>query len=220
MNAFFRSITLLIAMIPCRFAYCGEKGLVAQYSFDEGSSAVARDVSGHRNDGKIHGAKSVPAGKGRCLQFDGEDDYVDCGHGQSLNLTDQITLEAWIKPDSVPAGEPGIIGRGTSFDANWGITYFKDGVCYFYVSAGANNCLAKLAPGSWHHVAATFDGSRSRLYIDGNECGRRKMLSLTKINNDGEVLIGRNGAFHFKGLIDDVRIYNGALSPGRPRFQV
>lgn len=63
-----------------------ENGLVACWNFDEGSGEVAHDQSGNKNDGKIYGAAYVKRGEGYALEFDGEDDYVDCGNNESLNF--------------------------------------------------------------------------------------------------------------------------------------
>jgi hypothetical protein len=187
-------------------------GLMARWDFDEHASApIVRDLSGNGNDATIRGPQYAPAGKGACLCFDGIDDYVDCGK-PTLQIADRISVTAWLRPERPPAGEAGIVGRGASFDANWGLTYSDGARCYFYLSGGANNCSAELAPGSWHHVAATYDRSKLRVYIDGKEAAS-KPLDITTINDQGELLLGKNGRAHFKGVIDDVRLYNQSLAP-------
>ena len=194
-----------------------EKGLVAHWDFDEGKGDVLHDRSGNGNDGTIHGAKWVTCSKGYALRFDGTDDYVNCGAGPSLDIRDAISLGAWAKPDAIPVGEPGIVGKGDFFNEFFGITYYESGGCYFYISTGANNCTSKIGAGSWCHIAGTFDGTRICLYVNGRLVASRTS-KVPKIDSGGDVFIGRNGAFHFRGLIDDVRIYNRALSKGEIRL--
>jgi hypothetical protein len=200
-----------IIVILCRFAYCGEHGLVAHYKFDEGQGIVAHDASGGRNDGSIVEAVYVPGKKGYSLKFDGKRAFIKGGRGQSFSLTNQITVEAWINPERPSTGESGIVGCGSSYDSSWGITYSESSRCYFYLSAGANNCSAELTSESWHYIAATFDGTKMLLYIDGKEVAS-KAIDLKQINSGDDLLIGKNGAVHFNGMIDNVRIHNRALS--------
>ena len=81
-------------------------GLVAHYDFSEGVGTVLHDRSGNGNDGTIVGAQWITRRSGYCLEFDGIDDYVDCGHGASLDLTGAVTLEAWALLDACQ-GEAG-----------------------------------------------------------------------------------------------------------------
>ncbi len=67
--------------------------LVGYWKFDEGSGNTAYDLSNYTNDGTINGDPKWVAGKiGAALEFDGSDDYVDCGNDPSLNINDRITV--------------------------------------------------------------------------------------------------------------------------------
>ena len=207
-------LVLALALCAARAA-SAQDGLAAHYTFDEGSGGVATDITGNGNDGTIHGARYVENGSGHCLVFDGVDDYVNCGHGPSLNVTDQITLEAWICPRRQPRGEAGIVGKSfTSFL----LTYYSDGQCYWYISQGGNYCEATLTPGSWHHVAGTFDGKQIRLFLDG-ESVQSRGSRFDKIGAGGDLVIGHlfGGPTYratppFCGKIDEVRVYRRALT--------
>ncbi|MCS6863091.1 MAG: LamG domain-containing protein, partial [Abditibacteriales bacterium] len=187
-----------------------EPGLVAHYTFDEGSGAVLRDVSGNGNDGTIHGARFVPCGGGFCLEFDGVDDFVDCGGKPSLDLRDAVTLEAWVFPAARVKGEAGIVGK--HFDS-YLLSFYADGQCWWYISSGGNNTKHLLTTGSWHHVVGTFDGKTLKLYVDG------KLVSTNPSKFD-TIRPGRNffigcassRTAYFPGMIDEVRVYNRALS--------
>ena len=89
-----------------------EQGLVAHYSFDEGTGSVLRDVSGNGNDGSIHGARYVRRGRGYCLEFDGVGEFVDCGDRPALDLREALTIEAWVRPTGrVKGGNQGFSGH-------------------------------------------------------------------------------------------------------------
>ena len=204
-------ILALASLLWASVARAADVGLIASYDFDEdGDGAIALDTSGNEQHGRIHGARRVEAGRAFCLQLDGQDDYVDCGQSKSTRLR-AITLQAWIRPAAVPAGEPGIIGFGGSFDQGYGLTLFENACSYFYAAGGANNCLAAITPEQWQHLAATFDGAQMHLYINGRLRASRKLPSRVSVPHLGNLLIGRNGHFHFKGLIDNVRMHDRAL---------
>ena len=197
-----------------------EPGLVAHWDFDEGKGSLVHDRSGNNNQGKIHGAKWIKCGSGHALRFDGADDYVNCGRGPSLDIRGAISLEAWVCPEGIPKGEPGILGKQFS---SFLLTYYSNGSCYWYVCEGANNCNAGLFAGSWSHVVGTFDGTTMNLYLDGERVGVRqsKYRAIKKgrnlfigcvIGDDAADDPAYTRTSYFKGLIDEVRIYNRSLS--------
>ena len=214
---------LMVALVLCvARAVHADEGLVARYTFDEGSGAVAEDVTGNGNDGKIHGARYVENGTGYCLSLDGLDDYVNCGSGPSLNMTDAVTLEAWVRPEGDPKGEPAIMGK---FFTSYLMTYYGNAGCYFYITEGRNNLRVGMLPGSWHHVAATFDGSQMKVYVEGKLKGTRAIRIDGIAESTYDFLIGcalgdprtDRGTAHprtayFKGMIDEVRVYNRAIA--------
>ncbi len=187
-----------------------EQGLVAYYDFNEGSELIAHDRSGNKNDGKIIGATWVKGRYGTALEFDGINDYVDCGEKPSFDVKNVVTLEAWVLPTKAPSGEPAIVGKKIS---RYALTYYKNGNCYFYISAGVNHCVARhLAVGVWHHIVATFDGTTMNLYVDGDLKDTRTSLYKTIDSRGGNLFIGKRDNDYFCGIIDEVRIYNRTLS--------
>jgi hypothetical protein len=201
-------------------AWCAESGLVAHYTFDEGSGSVLRDASGNGNDGTIRGARFVKRGRGYCLEFDGVDDFVNCGNPPSLDLRDALTLEAWVFPAARVQGEPGIVGK--HFES-YLLSFYSDGQCWWYISSGGNNAKHLLTTGAWHHLVGTFDGKMLKLYLDG------KLVSASPSKFDkikpgknffiGCVLGDPNApdpndtrTAYFPGMVDEVRVYHRALS--------
>lgn len=215
-----RSTLALFAFLAL-CAACADPGLVAHWSFDEGGGTRVADLSGNGNDGTVHDAKFVKNNGGYCLEFDGQTSYVDCGSGPSLDLEEALTLEGWVFPAVAPDAEPGVFGKHFQ---SYLVTYYRDGQCWAYINAGAHNVHAPLGAGAWHHVAFTFDGRHLKLYVDGKLQASRE-AEANRANKSGRFLIGcvmgdpnapdpaYTHTSHFLGMIDEVRVYNRALSP-------
>ena len=213
-------MALLLSLSAVCFAEA-EKGIVARWDFTKGNGTVLHDSGGNDNHGEIHGAEWVKRGKGHALKFDGVDDYVDCGAGPSLDLTGSITLEAWVHPLALPPGrEPGILGK---FFTSYALTLHRNGTCHFYISSGGNYCRTPTEVGAWHHVAATFDGTMLKLYRNGPEeafreskigtiRGGKNLLMGCIVGNPGASDRAFRDTTYFNGMLDDVRIYDRALS--------
>ncbi|MCF6147994.1 MAG: LamG domain-containing protein [Candidatus Kuenenia sp.] len=184
---------------------------VAYYAFEEGYGVVAGDSSGNGNDGNIHGGAAWTTGKngnGWGLEFDGEDDYVDI---RRINLTDAFTIAAWIKISSM--GKNMIVAK--SYQTYQFFVSPTGGLLFQRNSSTQINYNAGLIAGRWYHVAVTFntvDGMS--LYLNGNLVDTDPDTSTTNENNV-TTKIGATDwtAKHlFNGVIDEVFIYNTALS--------
>jgi len=205
-----------------------DEGLVAEWHFDEGSGSVLADSSGNGNDGVIYGATWVEGKYGGALRFDGVDDYVDVPHSPSLDITDTITIELWVEPTSTPSKYQNIISKGDpplhSKQAPWQLTINNKNNLDAYrlkndnYEAEYNIC--DLSLNSWTMVTVTFDrGVRKiKVYKDGEFIKEWDKTSAI-YSDDVDVTIGAqtyNGVicdgFNFNGAIDEVRIYNSALT--------
>ena len=191
-----------------------EPVLVAHWKFDNN----ALDSSGNGNDGTLSGNPTfAAAGRiGASLILDGIDDYVNCGNGAALEITDAITLSAWIKPDDAGNSEhnPFVAKGDTSYSLKHNTTntiefFIYDGAWY----AANSDTVDTSFNGAWHHVAGVYDGVQLKLYVDGVLVGSN--LHMGDIDSVAyEVNIGRdaqNTSRLYDGQIDDVRIYHGAL---------
>jgi hypothetical protein len=185
------------------------EGLVAEYRFASVADSGTDDSSGKGNTAQIQGTLPIRAGIGSGLLFDGVDDHVDCGAGESLNLGKAVSIACWVRPDTIPAGEVGIAGKGTE---SYGLTYYKDGRCWWYISGGGNSVKTGLGVGSWSHVVGTYDGQTSRLYVNGELRDSRPITGA--IAPGGHFLIGAlgPGTGAFKGAIAAVRVFDRALA--------
>lgn len=215
----------------------GEEGLVGYWDFDETSGYIAYDHSGNGNNGAVHGAATVPHGIcGNALKFDGGDDYVDMGDDPDFDITGDISIACWFKTDTPQLGV--LVNKFDQYgpdqgyillmgDAYWGsagsLTFklYKDG--YTTTGGDAFTTSSSFADGEWHFVTAIYtpDGSsRPRIYVDAVlQSGTYKGGALSSIGAANyPFLIGQNssgstGSYHnFNGSIDEVRIYNEALS--------
>jgi hypothetical protein len=184
---------------------------VAAYGFDERSGGTAVDGSGNGNTGTIHGAKRTSYGKhGKALSFDGNDD-VSAVDSSSLRLTAGMTLEAWVKPSvssSVPRHAIAKVRPAGGFDYALAGSDGQGKASGMVRTSGEYSTQAgALTAGRWSHLAATYDGSVVRVYIDGVLASSRSVTGA--IATTGGVL--KIGGV-FKGVIDDVRVWDAARS--------
>ena len=198
-----------------------QPGLVAHYDFEEGKGEVARDRSGHGNHGKlVGGVRWVKGGFGTALELDGRDGYVDGGADESLNIASGGTIMVWCYPRTIQGGLVNwMTGTGWN-DARLAMavdTYHVGRRPLGVVADGENHSdfnLGKLQPNVWNHIAVTFDGKKVRVYNDGFLVSRRSQALKPKIAGVpmwvGKCLGMGKDIFH--GLLDEVRVYNRALS--------
>jgi chitodextrinase len=194
-------------------------GLVAAYPFEEGAGPGTADVSGNGHTGSIDGAAWTTSGRfGDALRFDGAGDWVTVPDAGGLDLTNEMTLEAWVRPDAL-----GTVWRTVALKEQPGSLVYA-----LYANAQTNGpnghafvggdmdvgSTSRLPVKRWTHVATTYDGSRLQLYVNGATVGSRPLTgSLT--TSTGALRIGGNAVWDewFSGTIDDVRVYNRAIGP-------
>lgn len=194
-----------------------QPGLVAAYAFDEGSGTAVDDLSTFGNDGSIIGAAWTTSGhSGHALIFDGIDDHVLVPDASSLDLTTGMTLEAWVYPTSTQSGWRAILQKqvdawflnGNTSANRPGVGGTFDGTCCTVLSG-----TAALPANQWTHVAGSYDGANLRLYVNGTPVATQAQTGSLQVNAF-PLRIGGNtyGNEFFPGRIDDVRIYDRALS--------
>jgi hypothetical protein len=194
----------------------GPGGLVAAYGFNEGSGTTAADSSGSGNAGTIGTATWSTAGKnGNALSFNGTSARVTVPDSASLRLAAGMTLEAWVNPSTVDSAWRDVIYKGND-DYYLMATSSPGrpvGGGIFGGSYGEAYGTANLTANTWTHLAATYDGTTLRLFVNGTQ-----VSTATRSGNiatsTGVLNIGGDAAFaqYFTGRIDDVRIYNRALT--------
>ena len=192
-------------------------GLVASYSFDEGSGTTVSDASGNGNTGTISNATWTSSGKyGRALSFNGSSARVNVPNSVSLQLATRMTLEAWVTPTTVTSAWRDVIYKGTDnyyLEATSTQGGAPDGGGTFGGASADAFGPSAVPANSWSHLAVTYDGAALRLYVNGNLVATQSK-SGTIASSTSQLQIGGDGIYgqYFSGLIDEVRIYNTALT--------
>lgn len=166
---------------------------------------------------------SQSSGSGKCFLMDNTDDYLTIPHDASLNSTTAITVEAWIRADawSPNIWENVIVSKDGWASGNQGyaLRTGANGSLSFNFSSGGTwrevTAANVMTTGKWYHIAGTYDGSNSKIFVNGQEVGN---LSFSGAINMGtyDLTIGRasylvGGTRNFLGRIDEVKVWNTAL---------
>jgi prepilin-type N-terminal cleavage/methylation domain-containing protein len=195
------------------------------WNLDEGSGTTTNDTSGWGNNGTLVNSPTwrcattdptyTPSGEGCSLEFDGSDNYVNCGNSSVLNPTVKVTFEGWIKLDSYAGTEYSpMIFRTLAYTIGIRPT---GKVTYWLGSYRDSERTVQL--NLWTHLVLAYDGINTNLYIDGilDKTFSGDSPSATENNT----LIGRGDTSNriFDGLIDEVRIYATSLTSAQIRSQ-
>lgn len=230
---------ILVLLICCLFATPSfadlTDGLVAYYPFN----GNANDESGNGNDGTVYGASLTDdkLGNGNSAYFfDGVDDYIEVAHSDLMNVVDGVTVSAWIVSldagQELPAEGLHIVNKGAEGDVQ---TYSlkleadADGPDYLgmrlrgdwgpihaYSTFPADELLLQnLLSTEWYHFVVLWDGSTMKVYKNGNHIpDADRSFTAIVLNGNEPLTIGSrfNLDRFFHGMVDEVRIYNRALS--------
>ena len=197
---------------------------VGIWDFDD---QTANDSSGNDNNGTINGAiftteGDTPTGTGYAMSFDGSNDYVIVNNN-FVTDPESLTVSAWLMKTGEGASFECVLH--TSGSASIGDSEYWIGVAdstnYLVAtigartgvgwSAGQTNIVA--TEGKWYHLLATWDGSVVKVYVDGNYIKEYNLSSYSDAGTPTRFGSSSNGTvYQFNGLVDDVRIYEEALS--------
>jgi prepilin-type N-terminal cleavage/methylation domain-containing protein len=193
--------------------------MVGRWNFEKIEGGKVIDTSGYGNDGVVYGATVVPGLEqlGNALSFDGANDYVNAGSAASLNITNAITLEAWVKRASLDGTALGIVSKDATGGYVFLLSYTADDDKLEFVFPGilaSGGSTKTIADMDWHYVVVTVSklggNSSVKFYVDGVFDVERTVGTTITGAPTANVQIGkRNG--YFSGLIDEVRIYGQAL---------
>jgi prepilin-type N-terminal cleavage/methylation domain-containing protein len=210
-------------------------GLVGYWSFDEGTGTIAYDLSGYGNNGTLNNfnfneTSGWTTGKiGKALIFDGSDDWVRVSSSPSLDINKNISVFAWVNRSRIVDWER-VLGKfywsgyeTGSWELDLGQGYLR---CNFNINgiwrsanapAGTNN-----ATGTWYFVGCVYDGSGIYNYVNG-ELKATSIASGNITTTTYPLAIGvtSNGTAIqnvIQGIIDEIRIYNRALSDSEIKY--
>ena len=214
----------LIAVVTCSLVLitaaqtAAQTGPVAAYGFDEGTGTTAADATGNGRTGTISGATWNSSGRfGSSLTFDGVNDRVNIADHALLDLTTGMTLEAWVRPSALGASWRTVILKEQTAQLVYALYAHTDTSRpsgHVYIGGDIDvRGTAQVALDAWTHLAATYDGATLRLYANGTLAASRAIAG-SMVASTAPLRFGGNAVWPewFAGLIDEIRIYNRALS--------
>lgn len=196
------------------------EGLVAHWTFDQPDGSYIPDVTGRGNDAVAFDTYLVPGLQGTALEFNGLTACVRCPRSHDLTPKTALTMEAWVKPAEFPFPNYQTIVRK---DGSYALRFGDRSVAFVLWLSKEPTVLASRKTdwhtGEWYHLAATYDGARMRLYINGSEDANSPLPASGRIRPSGPTcFIGScGGKWPFRGTIDEVRIWRRALSSDEVR---
>ncbi len=204
----------------------GTDALVAAYAFE----SDVLDSSGNGNDATINGDPMfVEVVDGMALEFDGGGDFLDCGANPILALTDAVSISAWIKV-AVQGADHKVGGNQDSANGGYKMSVYNDKIEFEIRTASNASVLNRSVEGGteilvdvWYHVVGVYslEDGYIRTYVDG-ELDRELLTTRALGASPGPLMIGcepfNTGLYNFNGVMDEIRVYNKALSDAEARY--
>jgi hypothetical protein len=194
------------------------QGLVGEWLMDETSGEVVKDSSGNGLDGKVFNSAEWGPGKVNGGFICEDSQFADFGNDPKTRLTTSVTIAAWINPSRWSDWCPTVMAKGYEnggyslhIRSDWSLWFELDdaeGKRHYY-----NPTEITLTQKAWSHVAASYDGQTMRVYINGHEVGDGLPCSITIKDTPQPLRVCYSwGLGYFVGIMDEVRLYNRALS--------
>jgi len=211
----------LISVLVLSVALTGmtKAELVGWWRFDEGSGTTAADSSGNGNDGTLNGDPQWVVGYfGGALEFDGSDDYIDCGNDPSLDLT-TWTITFWLNLNENKDFNAFIV-KGLDAAENYEVLTYGDGHFHFPIiftdgsRTFGNTAAGVCVVGEWAHFAYSYDAAEGRRFYKNGDLIFEDTESGTPQASTGILSIGNEQPMsrYVNGTMDDIRIYNHVLT--------
>jgi len=193
-------------------------GLVAAYYFDDGSGTTVADGSGNAMNGTVTGATWVAGHSGSALSFNGTNNWVTIADANFLDFTTGMTIEAWVNPKSLTGWQAVVMKEragGLAYALYSSDDTNKPPAGYVNVGGSDRSAggAATIPLNAWTHLATTYDGTSLRIYVNGTLVTTTAVAG-SIVTSTGVLRVGGNSVWgeYFNGLIDDVRLYNRALT--------
>ncbi len=227
--------TTSLNVAPCDSCFTPPLGMVAWWPLDETSGLIAQDIMGGNNGLDINSPIQGPGKVLNSLRFNGSTNYVRVNDAPQLNMAfSNLTLDAWVKTEAgAGGGTMMIVAKHLASPFTGYALYLKQGRLALRLGDGSSvpgveywsSTTPFIADANWHHVAATEDRSNAasgtRLYVDGVMVASFSGFNPSgNINNTEKLLIGAGQPWatpvaYFNGKIDEVEIFNLALTAGK-----
>ncbi len=204
-------------------------GLVGYWKMDESGNSDRFDSSGNGNTlsesvGDDIDAVTGTFGKGADFENStAEQESVSISDAlhKGLDITGALTVCAWVNPETVAYSS--IIGKFSSPNLSYDLHLQANGSIIFYVSsdgttyAQSNSNSSQITTNSWSHVCGVYTGRTIQTFVQGSPNGASTAYDLGIFSGSADVVVGGAWGDYFDGIIDEVRVYNRALSDGEIR---
>ena len=200
--------TIFVAVVSAQAASTP----IGWWKLDEGTGTTAYDSSSYSNNATLAGSPTWTSGVLSNGLQTSTNSYATAAHLAAYNLTNAITLAVWLKPAQAGAAGPNysqFLTKGDSSTSGWGLRFTDSRTVIFQMTGQNGNSITSLGvlpSNHWTHVAATFDGTTARVYLNGL-LDRTAGWSRTSSNNSSAGTIGQ-----VIGVLDDARVYSNALT--------
>lgn len=211
--------TVFLGALPVNYkissASAPTNGLVGYWKLDESSGLIASDSSGNNYTGTLKNNPTWVSGYiGNGLNFNGANHYVQVADNANINLAGTpYTISFWFQHNLSSSQAAGVMNKFGNGGYLLGISGGK--FLVRHVATGANYTLSgnvTLSSGIWYHATIVYDRSTLKIYINGN-LDKQMNATADLAANTSQLELGRFSSAYYKGLLDEVRIYNRALSP-------
>ena len=206
-----REVHLVVAVPP-------PPPLAHHWKFDESTGLLARDAVGEWHGTLVNGPTRIAGKLAGALAFDGVNDYVQIAPSPAPNLPAAFSLSLWFKPAQLINSGSGRKDLFKKYLSTWLLLNYPsgDGRLAFVLNAGSpvvKSTTSSWNAGQWYHVICTHDGTAMRIYVNGALEGTLATTA-APAQNANPIQIGGNTdqSFYFPGGLDDVRLYDAALS--------
>ena len=196
---------------------------LSEYLFEEPTGLTVIDSRGSNNGTLTNTVERVSGARGNGLKLTGEE-YVDLGKCFGDEVSDEVTLSAWLKPDGTSGSYQGVVLHGSTSLDNYALyinpelksVVFRTRNTSPFVSEWMEVTASILWDGNWHQLTATYNGEQKVIYLDGVALRTMEAIGNIESGSGYNLYIGAGRSLTswdmYKGLIDEVRIYNYGLT--------
>ncbi len=225
--AFLGAVVVSVALATSVFAAPG--GETLSWGLDDGAGTAATDGSGNGLDGVLDGATWTSGVLGGAIDLTGDNHEAVRVVDPSLDLgaDGAISVSFWMNSSTVPSGSDfhSLVRRRNTNGQPEGYAFYLSGptpvltfdLNYSGSADGVSTTAAGLLDGEWHHVVGLIDNTTMELWVDGVQRGTTTKTAHTSSSTEPFVLgthdQGNQTQFDYEGLLDEVRVYPGLLSP-------
>ena len=223
-------IVLVVPIVPA--VNEPEDSLILYMSFDTIDGKGTIDHSKYENHGELKGNPTHVQGRfGKALEFNGMNDWVEIPHHESLTVDQDVTVMAWIHAERLTgpndARWQGIMAKSNN-PRSYSLWTDSDNKClHFSVgppAGGGSVCQGEVKLNEWQHIVAQIGNGTHRYWINGQKVGEiGNRPNPAGAEDTSPVVIGTAGVgnnLYFLGMIDEVRIWNRALTEAEVNEQM